>query len=126
MERRNRLITTIIIRALALISCTIPVLTATLSYFPLWISKGEAYALSGFALCLSMLAILPFCRHLSGLIRSPSAYLIWLILFVIFFLLSKIADEMTVISFVGFISNLVGALLFKLAARLDGGVTKDE
>ena len=36
-------------------------------------------------------------------------------LFVLFFVLSKIADEMTVIAFVGFVSNLLGALLFKLS-----------
>jgi hypothetical protein len=41
----------------------------------------------------------------------------WFILFVIFFLLSKIAHEVTVISFVGFITNLIGTLLFNLAKR---------
>ena len=39
------------------------------------------------------------------------------IVFVVFFLVSRIADEMVVISFVGFIGNLVGAMLLKLGER---------
>ncbi len=41
----------------------------------------------------------------------------WFLCFALFFSLSKIADEMTVISFVGFVSNLIGAGVFKLAGR---------
>jgi Co/Zn/Cd efflux system component len=48
--------------------------------------------------------------------HSPAAYVMWLIAFLLFFSLEKIAHEMTVISFVGFLSNLCGAVLFKFAA----------
>ena len=41
----------------------------------------------------------------------------WLVSFLIFFCLSRIADEMTVISFVGFVGNLIGALFFHLGRR---------
>jgi hypothetical protein len=44
----------------------------------------------------------------------------WLLIFALFALVRSIADEMTVISFVGFISNSFGAALFKLA----GGIRK--
>jgi hypothetical protein len=43
--------------------------------------------------------------------------MLWLALFVIFLLLSKIAEEMTVISFVGFIGNSFGAIVFKLSEK---------
>ena len=126
MTRKNNLSKIILIKSIALISCVVPVLIAILSYFPIWADKGEACVLSGFALCLIMLSMIPFYKHIGDLLKSPSAYVIWLFLFIIFFLLSRIADEMTVISFVGFVSNLIGAMLFKLAAKIKGKEKKDD
>jgi hypothetical protein len=120
MGTQNNFIKIAVIRSLALLVCIAPPLIATVSYFPIWMIRGDAYVLSGFALCLAMLSLIPFYKHLSKILRSPSAYTVWLILFIVFFLLSRIADEMTVISFIGFICNLLGALLFRLARRLEG------
>jgi hypothetical protein len=96
------------------LSC-IPVIIATLSYFPLWKSEGGGRVVSGGVLLLCLLAIVPLIRTVKRLIASPAAHTLWFIIFVLFFALSKIADEMTVIAFVGFVSNLLGALLFKLS-----------
>ena len=126
MEGRNRLTAVILIKAAALVTCVAPALVATLSYFPVWATKGELYVMSGLALCLITLSLLPFYKHLSALLKSPASYVIWLILFIVFFLLSKIAHEMTVISFVGFISNLIGAALFGLAKRCERRGGEDE
>ena len=120
MGTQNNFIKVTVIRSLALLVCIAPPLIATVSYFPIWMIRGDAYVLSGFALCLAMLSLIPFYKHLSKILRSPSTYTVWLILFIVFFLLSRIADEMTVISFIGFICNLLGALLFRLARRLEG------
>jgi nicotinamide riboside transporter PnuC len=50
--------------------------------------------------------------------------MMWFIIFITFMLLSRIADEVTVISFIGFVGNLIGAACFKLArARRDDGRT---
>jgi Co/Zn/Cd efflux system component len=46
---------------------------------------------------------------------------LWFISFLLFFSLSKIAEEMTVISFIGFTSNLIGAFFFKLGDRANTG-----
>ena len=116
----------IFIKSVALFICIAPALIATLSYFPIWANKGGACVISGLALCLITISLIPFYKQIGGLLKSPSAYVIWLILFIIFFLLSRIAEEMTVISFIGFISNLVGAMLFKLAAKLEGKEKKDD
>lgn len=116
----------ILIKSVALFICIVPALIATLSYFPIWVNKGGACVISGLALCLITISLIPFYKQIGGLLKSPSAYVIWLILFIIFFLLSRIAEEMTVISFIGFISNLVGAMLFKLAAKLEGKEKKDD
>ena len=41
----------------------------------------------------------------------------WLFTFILFYTMSRIADEMTVISLVGAISNAIGAILFRIAGR---------
>lgn len=115
----------LLIRALGIIICICPVVCAILSYFPLWIARDDACALSGIALCLILIALIPFYKYIIRALKSPSAHTMWFIVFVIFFFLSKISDEMTVIAFVGFISNLFGAMIFKLGKRY-GGRKDDE
>lgn len=105
--------------SLALAVSVIPPLAATVSFFPLWRSD-PASALSGGVLLIMIICAAPIFKALGRILASPSAPVIWLILFLLFFSLSKIAEQMTVISFVGLISNAIGALLFKLAANLEG------
>lgn len=88
---------------------------ATISYFPLWIDKGAEFAISGISLCIMLVCALPIFKMVKRTLRSPSAPLIWLMIFVLFFALSKIAEDITVIALIGFISNLIGAVLFKIA-----------
>lgn len=106
------------LRALGLIFCTAPVICVILSYFPLWKEKGTESVLSGFALLLVLASLVPFFKVIKRALRSPAAHTMWLIAFLFFFVFSKIADEMTVISFIGFLGNLIGAFFFKLAGRI--------
>ncbi len=105
----------LILHALGTVISVVPTVVAVLSYFPLWAAEGGESVLSGFTALLLILSALPIYRALKHLLRSPSAWVMWLVCFLVFLLLSRIADEMTVISFVGLISNLIGALLFRLA-----------
>jgi hypothetical protein len=57
----------------------------------------------------------PIFRAIKRALASPSAPLLWLVIFLLFLSLSRIADDITVIAFVGFVSNLCGALFFRLA-----------
>ena len=109
-----------ILRIIGLIFCTVPPVAATLLYFPLWKERGAADSLCGFTLLLILLSLLPLIKTLRGIFHSPSSHTLWFVAFLVFFLLSKIADEVTVISFAGFIGNLIGAALFYLAKRGDG------
>ena len=115
-----------ILRALGLIFCTVPVIASIILYFPLWQQKGGAAVLSGFTLILIILSLIPFFNTVKRMLRSPAAHTMWFIIFVMFFLLSKIAAEMTVISFVGFVGNLIGALLFKAARKIGRAEDKRE
>lgn len=102
-----------LLRLLALLISTVPVAVAVISYFPLWRGEGAASVISGFSALLLALCALPLFRYVRDRLRSPSAHVMWLIIFLIFFTLSRIADEMSVISLVGFVSNLIASFIFR-------------
>lgn len=101
----------------ALIMSVLPAVCATIGYFPLWRARGSAALLSGFTLIILLICIAPILKLIRRVLSSPSIILIWFFIFITFFALSNIADEMTVIAFVGFISNTVAAIIFKIAKR---------
>ena len=71
-----------------------------------------------------VVSFLPMYKLVSRMIRGYSSYVMWLCLFLLFFSLSRIADQMTVISLVGFIGNLLGEICIRLARG--GGKTDEE
>ena len=103
---------------LGLLICTAPVIAVAASYFPVWMERGDGSTLSGAFLLLFIVAATPIFKALKRFFHSPATYLMWLIFFLLFFSLEKIAHEMTVISLVGFLSNLIGAAVF---AKADSG-----
>ena len=103
--------------AVGLLLSVLPVLSSIAFYFPIWTNRGATAVISGFSLMLILMAAVPVIKLVKQALKSPAAYLMWFFAFVIFFMLSEIAEEMKVICFVGFISNLLGAMLFKLAER---------
>ena len=126
MKPSNNAVKLLVLRAIGLAVCIFPVSAAIFSYFPLWLKRSDNSALSGFALILFFVALVPLYRYIGKTLKSPSAHTLWFIVFLSFFLLSKIADEMTVIAFVGFISNLIGSVIFKLAARYNTRTEADK
>lgn len=106
-----------ILRAIGLIFSTLPPLFAVISHFPIWKERGAETILSGLSLLLIIISFVPLMRTLKSLLKSPSSPIIWLIIFIVFFALSKIAEDVTVIAFIGFISNLIGAIFFALARK---------
>ena len=111
----------IFLRVIGLVLCVIPVTVSILCYFPAWRAEGGEVLLSGATLLLLCMAAVPLYKLISAKLRSPAAYTLWLIAFILFFLLSNIAQEMVVISFTGFIGNLLGAIAFKLAGGKNEG-----
>ena len=108
------------LRLIALTLATGAPLITVLFYFPVWEKQGVSGMISGFTLFLFILVSVPLLKYVAERLRSASAPIMWLFILLIFFSLSKIADQMTVISLVGFISNLIAALIFRLADRYGG------
>ena len=107
----------IILSFIALLFSVLPPLIATVTYFPVWAEKSGSHVISGFALLLTLICLSPIFKLIRRIFSSPSVTAIWFILFILFFVLSKIAEEMIVISFFGFLGNLIGMILFKIAGR---------
>lgn len=103
--------------------CVIPPVCCILLYFPIWIAKGGEYIVSGFTVLLLIPAAMPLYRAVKAALRSPAGYTVWLILFIIFFTMSRIAEQMAVVSLVGFIGNLAGAVFFRMSRK---GENRDE
>ena len=93
-------------------------LTTTLSFFPAWVAQGGEVIISGFTLLIAIICALPFYRWIKNGLSSPSGITVWLVLFLIFFSLSRVADEMTVISFIGFLGNLLGGIAFRISKKI--------
>ena len=97
--------------------CIIPPAVCALSYFPLWKDAGIESCIAGGSALLLALCIIPLYKLLKRGLMSYSSYIMWLFMFLLFFGMSKIADQMTVISLVGFVSNLLGAICFYFAGN---------
>ena len=125
--RRNNIVYRIIFKTAGMLFSIAPVTIAILSYFPIWIGGGGGKVLSGFTVLLCALAHVPLLKGLKKLFESPASYTVWLVMLIAFLVLSNIAHEMTVISLIGFISNALGAVMFKLADKFPlEGERKDE
>ena len=72
---------------------------------------------SGVTLILLFICALPLKRYISAFLKSPSAWVLWLSVYVILSLLSTVIDDVISISLVAFPSNLIGSLFFKIAKK---------
>ncbi len=115
--RKTNVFVTLGLHILGFALCILPPAVCTLMYFPLWKSVGYEYCIAGGAALLLALCMIPLYKLIRKRLESYGSYLIWLALFLLFLALSRIAEQMTVISFAGFIGNLLGSVCFYVARR---------
>jgi hypothetical protein len=93
-------------------------LAATLSQFPLWVDRSTASTISGLSLVLIAFACIPFYRQIREYFKSPSAPVLWTVLFLLFTVLENISSEIKVICFFGAIANYIGSCIYKIGAEI--------
>ena len=89
-------------------------LVATLTQFPVWIEKSSEATVSGLFLVFAVLAAIPLFKQIKEFMKSPSVWILWCVLFVLFVVLQNIISEMVKICFAGMIANIIGAGIYKL------------
>ena len=94
-------------------------LAVTLSYFPLWVEKSSEATISGVAVILALLSIIPALRVLKKSIQSPAAWMIWSILAILLIAINQIIDQAIVISVFGAAANGAGAVIYKVGDRIE-------
>lgn len=108
----------LIFRILGYLLCIVPALVAIFEHFPLFASEGAGPTLSGLAFLLVLLAFVPFhrgiLRRVKRWLAGPSAYSVWLVLWLLCEWLGRISEAVADISLVAFIGSLLGALCFRL------------
>ena len=97
--------------------CVVPPLAAILLCFPVWIDSGGGKTLSGVALLLSILTLLPFIKQVRNYLRSPSVFVIWIVICFVLTVLRSIINEVLLVSYIALISNSIGALIFGIRKK---------
>lgn len=115
-----------VIKGAAIALDVVAPLVATLTQFPVWIERSSESTVSGIFLLLALISVLPFLKQLKAYFKSPSVWVVWIIVFVFLSVLRSILDEMIIVCFVGMISNVIGAGIYNLGKIIGGEEKKNE
>lgn len=107
-----------IIKAVALLFDILPPLIATIAQFPIWVETSAEATISGIVIVLSFISVIPLLKHIKSFLKSPSIPILWLIGFILLKVMQSIIDEIVVVCFVGLISNLIGAIIYKIGSAI--------
>lgn len=119
-----------LLRIIALAVCIIPPVNVTIGYIPLWLSTENGIEgftgmiIPGFAVIVFLFCAIPLFKYIFSKLKTPSAWLIWSVMWGLSELIAKIINEMRVITFVGAICNIVGLILWKISYIGMGGSRK--
>ncbi len=103
-------------KIIGILLCTLPATITTLTYFPLWM-QSERSAVSVLSVAVLALCAIPARRVIARTLRSPSAWQLWLILWITLTMLNAISEGLRAVSAVAFPTSLLGAVFFYLARR---------
>lgn len=108
-----------LIKKLALLIDVGVPLAVTVSQFPVWVERSSEATVSGVFVVFALLSCIPFLRRIKAFLKSPSAPVVWTLLFFFLVALNSIIDEAVFIAFYGACANLLGALLNRLACIIE-------
>lgn len=91
----------------------------TLTQFPVWIEKSSEATISGIFIVFAFLSCIPFIKQIKKYMKSPSVWVMWVILFILLTCLQAIISEMVIVCFFGAIANTAGAGLYKIGSIVE-------
>ncbi|MCD8309496.1 MAG: hypothetical protein LUD19_06550 [Clostridia bacterium] len=101
-------------------------LGATLSQFPVWVEQGADATISGLFILFAFLSCIPFMKQIKAWLKSPSAWVMWVVLTVFVIALRCIIDQMAIICLVGAVANVIGAGIHKIGEHIAVKPDKEE
>ena len=101
-------------------------LAATISQFPVWVDRSAGATISGLFVLFAFLSAIPFFKQIKAYFKSPSAWVMWCIIFVALVALRAIIDEIIVICCVGVVANIIGAGVYKIGEKYDPPRDRDK
>lgn len=101
-------------------------LAATISRFPIWVEESAEASMSGLFLVFAFLSCLPFLKQIREYFKSPSAWVVWVILFALFVSLRNIIDQMVVVCFAGAVANVIGAFIYHIGTGIGNKPDKED
>lgn len=101
-------------------------LAATISRFPIWVEESAESSMSGLFLVFAFLSCLPFLKQIREYFKSPSAWVVWVILFALFVALRNIIDQMVVVCFAGAVANVIGAFIYHIGTGIGNKPDKED
>ena len=103
------------LKAAGYLFCVLPPVIATLEHFPLWIKEGKSSACSALGILVLLLCLLPFRKGLKAWFSTPSAWKMWLVLWVLLYFTRHLTAGLLAVATVAFPTSILGALLFHCA-----------
>ena len=91
---------------------------ATLAQFPVWVEQSAEATMSGLFLIFAFFSCVPFIRQIKEYMKSPAAWVLWMIVLVFAIALRAIIDQMVFIAGIGFAANILGMALYRLSAYI--------
>ena len=96
-------------------------LVAAATQFPVWTENVDSGQIGGMFVFVALLCMIPLFNHLKIALKSPSSCLLWTTIFECTWALSKIIQQLIIVSLVGMVANYVGALLCGIGNYLRRG-----
>lgn len=106
------------LHVLGLAVCVVPPIIATLEHFPLWFQRSET-AISAVSAMLVTLCCIPFMKQIKAYFKgTPASWAIWLVIYVLIAVFSKLAEGIETVAFIGLTSNLIGGFIFRIEKHM--------
>ena len=105
-----------IFTVLAVGFCVLPPLITTLCQFPVWVESPKM-VVSGICVLFIFFSCLPFIRQIKKFFKSPSATVLWIIVFAALMVLKSIINQMLYVTAAGLIGNCIGEIFFSVRKR---------